>query len=409
MSGSILADGVGKQFSRHGPDRPTTLKQWMLSSGKRQAAERFWALREVSFEVPPGRMLGVIGHNGSGKSTLLRLVGGVMKPDAGKVGTQGQITGMLELNSGMHPELSGRENLMIGGIVAGLSIQETRQAFDRIVAFAELEESIENPVRTYSAGMKLRLGFAVAAHARPGVLLVDEVLAVGDLAFQAKCLDRIRSLKREGAAIILASHDLSQITSLCDEALWLRSGHAVALGDPRSVVGGYRTEMANRLRRETPGNAPDRLTESGILLVPGHNRFGSFESEILDVRIRSAKGQATAAIETGNPLRIEVTYRTSPNAAPSILAVSLAANDQEDVLNVDSASDRLILPAGEQRTACLEIDRLDLKAGEYQLSVGLYSDDWDKTLDFHWRTYPIEITGRDGCKGLIDPPHRWTM
>lgn len=244
MAEAVVVKGLGKQFRRFHPDRPGTLQQAFLGGLRRLApVERFWALRDVNFSVAAGRMLGVVGANGAGKSTLLRLIGGVGRPNEGTVEVRGRIGALLELGAGFHPDLTGRDNVFISGVISGLTRREVSQKFESIVAFAELEESIDSPLHTYSSGMQMRLGFAVAVHVEPEILLIDEVLAVGDQYFQRKCLSRIGEFKKKGCTIILVSHDAGIIRELCDEALWLRAGRLMSYGDPETVVREYGKEV----------------------------------------------------------------------------------------------------------------------------------------------------------------------
>jgi lipopolysaccharide transport system ATP-binding protein len=246
MRGAINVQGVSRAYRRYNADRPWTWQEVLVRGWRRLwPAETFWALREVSFTIAPGRMVGVIGHNGAGKSTLLRLMGGVGQPDAGRIEVHGRLGALLELGAGFHPELTGRENAIINGVISGLTKAEVARQFDSIVSFAELEDFIDSPLRTYSSGMIMRLAFAVAAHIEPEVLLIDEVLGVGDLAFQEKCLQRIEEFKSSGCTILLVSHNTDEVEQLCDEALWLRGGRLVAHGPAREVVKGYVNEMTH--------------------------------------------------------------------------------------------------------------------------------------------------------------------
>jgi lipopolysaccharide transport system ATP-binding protein len=246
VADAIIVRGLGKQFRRYHPDRPLTLQDAVLQGLRRMGpAERFWALRDVSFSVGWQRMVGIVGANGAGKSTLLRLIGGIGRPDEGSVRVQGRIGALLDLGAGFHPDLTGRENVFIGGVIDGLTRRDVARRFDAIVDFAELSESIDSPLRTYSSGMRLRLAFAVAIHTEPQVLLVDEVLAVGDVAFQWKCLERIQHLKATGCAIVLVSHDLKQIGEMCDEALWLRDGRVAERGHADRIVAQYVADAMN--------------------------------------------------------------------------------------------------------------------------------------------------------------------
>lgn len=245
MPERIRAHEVGKKFRRYHPDRPRKLKHLFTRGYHRlRPVEEFWGLRHVSVAIPPGRMTGVIGHNGAGKSTLLRLIGGVGRPDEGRIDTCGRIGALLDLGAGSHPDLTGRDNVMVGGVIAGLTRRQVRERFDAIVAFAELEDFIDNPLRTYSSGMQMRLAFAVAVHTEPDILLIDEVLSVGDAAFQHKCLEAIRAYKTNGCAILLISHDMNQIRELCDEALWLKDGEIVERGAPDAICERYLAAMA---------------------------------------------------------------------------------------------------------------------------------------------------------------------
>jgi homopolymeric O-antigen transport system ATP-binding protein len=240
---AVVVHELGKRFRRYRGDRPRSIKE-AIFRGLRgvRPAETFWALRHIGFDVGPGRILGLIGHNGAGKSTLLRLIGGVGRPDEGRISVRGRVTGLLDLGAGFHPDLSGRENVYVNGIVAGLTRADVRRRFDAIVDFAGLATAIDSPLRTYSQGMRQRLGFAVAVHTDPDVLLIDEMLAVGDQQFNRKCLDRVARFKQAGCAIVLASHRLGSVGEFCDEAIHLRHGEIVSRGPAADVVLGYERE-----------------------------------------------------------------------------------------------------------------------------------------------------------------------
>jgi lipopolysaccharide transport system ATP-binding protein len=243
MDPVIVASGVGKQFRRVHPDRPATIQEAVAKglAGLRRlrTVESFWGLRDVSFTVAPGRTVGIVGANGSGKSTLLRLIGGVGRPDTGRIDVRGRVGALLDQAAGFHPDLSGRENAVLAGILNGLTRREVLARLDEIVGFAEVEEAIDSPVRTYSSGMQMRLAFSVAVHTEPDILLIDEVLAVGDAAFQRKCLDRIARFRASGCSILLVSHVGSTIENLCDEAIWLDHGRVMASGQAKDITRQY--------------------------------------------------------------------------------------------------------------------------------------------------------------------------
>src|SRR6187401_2410948 len=239
---AIELDHVTKIYRRYSGRQFATLKSALLQRSilrDLSPTETFPALQNVSFTVPQGRTYGVIGRNGSGKSTALKIVAGITKPTTGMVRVDGRISALIELGAGFHPEISGRENVFINGIMLGLSKREVQERFDEIVDFAELREFIDAPVKTYSSGVYMRLGFAVAIHVAPDVLLVDEVLAVGDEGFTHKCLDKFAEFRRRNKTILLVTHSLQLVETLCDEALWLDHGRAMGHGDPRRVVDAY--------------------------------------------------------------------------------------------------------------------------------------------------------------------------
>ncbi|OGO35103.1 MAG: hypothetical protein A2W35_11475 [Chloroflexi bacterium RBG_16_57_11] len=244
MEDVIRVEGLSKKFSRYRSDRPWTFQDLFSAAGRRSLKrDEFWALQDVSFSLAAGRMVGIVGRNGAGKSTLLRLVGGVGKADRGRIITQGRIGALIDLGAGFHPDLTGRENVFINGVISGLTRREVAQNFDSIVAFAELEDFIDSPLRIYSMGMHMRLAFSVAVHIQPAILLIDEVLAVGDHTYQIKCLERIVQYKAQGCAILLVSHDTSLVSRLCDEVIWLEAGRMAAHGEATEVVGQYLVEM----------------------------------------------------------------------------------------------------------------------------------------------------------------------
>ena len=248
MTPAIELVNVSKVYRRYGGRQFSTLKSALLQRSilrDLRPSETFPALTDVTFSVPKGSTYGVIGKNGSGKSTALKLVAGITKPTSGTVRVVGRISALIELGAGFHPEISGRENVFINGIMLGLSKREIQERFDEIVDFAELQEFIDAPVKTYSSGMYMRLGFAVAIHVNPDVLLVDEVLAVGDEGFTHKCLDKFAEFRRRGKTILLVTHSLNLVERFCDEALWLDEGRALSHGDPKRVVGAYLTKVGH--------------------------------------------------------------------------------------------------------------------------------------------------------------------
>jgi len=411
MHGGITISDLGKRFRQRSADAPKTAKEWLLrgwNSGAKK--DHFWALRNLSLDIRPGEMVGVIGHNGSGKSTLLRLIGGVMMPDEGQVEVNGRVSGLLTLNTGIHEDLSGRENIIINGVIAGLSRAEVKQKLDDIIDFAELEPFIDNPVRTYSSGMKLRLGFATAAHVEPDILLIDEVLSVGDMAFQQKCLDRIDSFRKRGCTIVLITHELSHVERLCDRAIWLDRGKIAAFDEPALVIDTYREAMSSETRARTAAHAKVETTGGGVVLEPHKNRFGSLEATISAVRLLDGAGEDLEYLATGDPLVVEIACDAGSLQETAIISITLSNEEHGDCLEINSEGEGIVLPKLDQLgTVRLAIDRLDLAPGEYALTVGLYKRDWSYALDFHWRAYPLMVAGKPVARGAISPPREWQV
>ncbi len=271
---AIEVEKVSKRFRMRTVQPHTTFKTAFVEAvlGRKEPTRDsgFYALTDVTLSVEKGRTFGIVGRNGSGKSTLLKLLAGILRPDSGRVQVNGKVSSLLELGAGFHPEFTGRENVFINGIVLGLSKKEVERQFDEIVRFAELEAFIDEPVRTYSSGMYMRLGFAVAVHTDPDILLIDEILAVGDEAFQKKCYEKIAEFQRKGKTMVLVSHDLHAVEQWCDEAVWLGEGTVRASGAPKEVVERYLRAVAGQDGDVVmPDQATRETLEPGQAVVVG--------------------------------------------------------------------------------------------------------------------------------------------
>jgi lipopolysaccharide transport system ATP-binding protein len=408
MTEKIIATSLGKQFRRYHPSRPWTLQEAVLAGlRKMKPIDRFWALKDVNLSVSAGRMFGVIGANGSGKSTLLRLLGGVMQPDAGQLRVEGRIGALLELGAGFHPDLTGRENVFVNGVLGGLTRREVTERFDSVVRFAELQDFIDNPLRTYSTGMQMRLAFSTAVHVEPEVLLIDEVLSVGDLSFQQKCMERIVRFKEEGCSIVLVSHDVSLIQEICDEVIWLKKGVVVAHGDPHEVVDAYKTDSASETRYRTPKEQLPMRATSGVDLIANKNRFGSLEVEITHVRLLDRWGIPVSQISSGSPLRVEIDYLAPKPTLVPIFKVCIFRQDGVSCLDVNNEEKGVALSTvqGKGRIA-LELERVDLNTGCYFVDVGVFVRDWSYAYDYHSRVYPLVVSG-DKTESILFSPHQW--
>ena len=325
---AIRARGVGKSF--RGTGRATSLKERILRMGH-GTAEPFEALRDVNLEIPAGQTVGLIGHNGSGKSTLLKILTGILRPTTGTVEVNGRVSSLLELGAGFNGELSGRDNIYLNASLLGLSRKETDGLFDSIVEFSELEEFIDNPVKHYSSGMYVRLGFAVAVHVDPDILLVDEVLAVGDEAFARKCLDKIAEFQREGRTILFVTHSLNLVDEICDRGVVLDHGRVVFDGDPQFATGTLRALLGTAEDTVGPVEEPEPGLEFGPITVgdvPGRER-GEFAG--------------------GDPVGIRVGMSVSPAMAPTVggvVVVVMGAGDYP-VWVMDAARDQLPTEPGD--------------------------------------------------------------
>jgi lipopolysaccharide transport system ATP-binding protein len=383
---------VGKRYRRAaiGERRLRSIGQWGPS------VER-WALKDVSFQVSAGETFGLIGRNGSGKSTLLRLLAGVTRPTCGAVAVSRRVSGLLTLGEGFHPLLSAKENAVTQAILAGLTRRQAQARLPDIATFAELENHMAQPLRTFSDGMRLRLGFAVAINVDPEVLLIDELLAVGDLRFQRKCFDHLETLQASGVTIVVASHDLAQVSKMCMRALWLSDGHVREIGKA--------TEVAERYEHAMSAAAPQRPTNTEA------HRLGSGEVDITHVRLLDARGRETSILMPGEAVTIEIRFAAHRVLPDAIFGVS-ARSKHDNVAHFDLSTARDGHTVGRlegEGTIKLHVDRLDLVAGSYWLDVGVYEASWDRPYDYRWQVLAFDVSPSDNG-GLSKPAsHRWSI
>ena len=383
-SPAIEVRDVSKRFRIY-REKPTSLKQRLLTS--RSRAEDFWALRDVALDVGEGSTFGLIGHNGSGKTTLLKCVAGILRPTSGAILQRGRLAALLELGAGFHPELTGRENVYLNASFLGLSRKQTDAAFDDIVAFAELEDFIDNEVKFYSSGMLVRLGFAVAVHVEPDVLLIDEVLAVGDEAFQAKCLDRIRAFQREGRTIVLVTHALDTVIEICDRAAMLHHGQLHAIGMPADVV----REMRYVLLGVTDPN-----------FVPEE---GTREAEIAEVQIVRPNGSSEGAILRGDSLTIVIDVRQ--NEPLDDLDVDFAVLDgatNHAVLDARTSRAGLDLGRFEKKRVRFRIEGFPYEPGRYWVTVGLSDRATGQLYHVQTQRYLFEVFDAPRVQERVEVP-----
>jgi ABC-2 type transport system ATP-binding protein len=380
---AIEVHDVSKRFRIY-REKPTSLKQRLLTS--RSRAEDFWALRDVALDVGEGSTFGLIGHNGSGKTTLLKCVAGILRPTSGAILQRGRLAALLELGAGFHPELTGRENVYLNASFLGLSRKQTDAAFDDIVAFAELEQFIDTEVKFYSSGMLVRLGFAVAVHVEPDVLLIDEVLAVGDEAFQAKCLNRVREFQREGRTIVLVTHALDTVTEICDRAAMLHHGELHAIGMPAEVVREMRHVL---LGMADPAFVPEQ---------------GTREAEIVEVQIVRPDGSSHGAILSGDPLTIVVDVRQ--NEPVDDLDVDFAVHESTNYLVLDARTSRAGIDLGrfDKKRVRFKIQGFPYDPGKYWVTIGLSSRTTGHLYHVQTQRYLFEVFDAPRAQERVDVP-----
>jgi len=404
---SARFEDVWKSYPQWLPGRRSL--RAMLDPRLRATARRSgsrWALREVSFELHDGEGLGLIGHNGAGKSTLLRLASGLGRPTRGSIGVASDVASVLSLGAAFNLELTGRENVLTATLLAGMRQGQAREAGAAALQFAELEAFADAPVRSYSDGMKLRLAFGVVAQLRPGLLLLDEVIAVGDLRFQEKCMARIAELRAAGTSFLFASHNLEQVAEQCDRVLWLESGRVRAAGPAADVVEEYRAAMHSETYDRTP--APDGR---GGPLVLRENRFGSQEATIEEVLVAGTASRGS--VEAGGSLDVELTLRRegAPLRNPVVGLSIHRADDDVTCCEVSTDADDVALGdlAGERRVA-FHWDNVELIPGEYLVDVGVYEAGWRFAYDYHWHAHRLTVRGEKGSKSVFRPgSRRWTV
>jgi ABC-type polysaccharide/polyol phosphate transport system ATPase subunit len=405
---AVALRGVSKRFRLHRGREVLTVKDLFVRGGRARlfGGQEMWALRDVTLDLPSGRMVGIIGSNGSGKSTLLKLVGGILKPTAGAIDVRGRVSALIELGAGFHPEFTGRENVHVNGILLGLSRAEIRERFDDIVAFAGLAPFIDNPVKTYSSGMYMRLGFAIAVTVDPDVLLIDEVLAVGDEAFQHRCVAKIQEFKARGKTIVLVTHDLGSVERLCDEAVWLDGGRLMARGEPREIVGRYLDRVAAEESRAL--DAEHRQAEASLAAGTAR-RWGTREVELTGVRLTDRDGQERYLYDTGEPCTVHLAYRAERPVADPVFGIGVFRRDGLCCYGTNTAVDGLRLEKAEGAgEVAVRLDRLDLVEGEYLLDVAVHARD-GHPYDYHSRLYAFSVRSRVKDTGVARLAHAWRL
>ena len=442
MTPAIDVINVSKIYRRYSQRKQfATLKSALLSGSllrDLQPDETFQALRGVSFSVPKGCTYGVIGRNGSGKSTLLKCVAGITRPTEGSVKVDGRISALIELGAGFHPEISGRENIFINGIMLGLTKKEIQRRFDEIVEFAEMQEFIDAPVKTYSSGMYMRLGFAVSVHVNPEVLLVDEVLAVGDQGFTHKCLDKFAEFRRRNKSILLVTHSLDLVEKFCDVAHWLDHGLTKGEGDPKRVVAAYIIDVEDSeenllakaesarvaaAAKEVSEPTAQALSEDSEVTGEGsapaepsgpkdgfkseEGRWGTREVEITRVTLAGPDGEAGHVFQSGDAIHVRMDVTSKEKITDFVFGLGLFNSDNVCVYgtntNLEEFQPTEINGEGQ---VTFTIDALDLVEGTYRLDLAAHKAD-GYPYDYHRLLYTFRVKSKVRDVGIYRPAHSW--
>ncbi|HEV7887483.1 MAG TPA: ABC transporter ATP-binding protein [Acidimicrobiales bacterium] len=388
---------VSKRFRVYN-QRPDSLKE-RITSLHRIHHEDFWALKNVNVTVPKGSVYGLVGHNGSGKSTLLKCIAGILQPTHGQISVRGRLAALLELGAGFHPELTGRENVFLNASILGMPRKEIDKRFDEIVAFAELEQFIDNQVKHYSSGMYVRLGFAVAVNMDPEILLVDEVLAVGDESFQRKCLERVRRFQREGRTIVFVTHAADLVRQICDRAAVLDHGRMVALGAPGEAVRAFREHLMQG----------ERFEEAATLDVaddsprpPTQEEKRNLKVEVTDVAFDYPGAGERRYLLPGEPLAVRISY----NAREPVddVVFGLGIHDQEGRQVFGSNTDFLGIDVGVldgPGVVTFQTDSVPLLDGTYLLTIGVHSHDEATVYDWLEHRHQFEVMNPHRTSGSV--------
>jgi len=386
-SPAIHAENLGKRYTLRGL-APPTLFGGLKNLVQRKQKETFWAIRNATFSIPKGCTVGVVGPNGAGKSSTLGLAAGTISPTEGTIRAEGRISSLLELGAGFHPDLTGRENIFLNAALLDIPREDIRKRFDAILEFSGLHDFIDQPVKNYSSGMYVRLGFAVATEVDPDILLVDEVLAVGDIAFQLKCLDRIRQFQKRGKTLMFVSHALQTVEEFCDEAFLIHKGKLVNRGDPGDVI-------LDMIRNHSG--------EGGGIYA---QEFGTRELEFTDVKLLDENRQDSATFRNGASLTVELHYTAHKPIEKPVFGYSLKTANGMYLYGTNTQlaqTEVADIPVGEG-VFRFSMDPLLLREGNYFLSISSHS--WDHATQFHRREdwYPFAVRNTDDAPGMVTLP-----
>lgn len=395
---AIVVDHVSKSFKIY-KDKSNTMMESLLF-WKRKKYENRLVLNDISFTVNKGEAVGLIGHNGCGKSTTLKMLSKILYPDKGSIRVNGRVSSLIELGAGFHPDMSGRENIYINASIFGLTKKEIDKRLEDIIAFSELEEFIDNPVRTYSSGMYMRLAFSVAINVDADVLLIDEILAVGDVAFQSKCFKRLKEIKESGATIVIVSHAMRQIEQICDRAVWIHKGRVRAQGVPRDINSQYldcmdgQQGIDSKMQEKTDENA---------------TRWGNGDASISEIKLLNREGTEATRFCTDDPMIIQFDYEVKKSVENAVFGIMIVRIDGADCYGTNTRIDGLPEISLTQRGRVrFVMDTMNLLPGSYIIDLALVKDE-GIPIDYYTKAKRFEVYAKREDIGIARIGHRWEM
>lgn len=420
---AIEIKNVYKHFKIY-KDKPLSMKEKILRL-RSSDYEVFNAVNGVNIEVKKGETVGLIGHNGCGKSTLLKLISQILYPDKGEIVVNGRISSLIELGAGFHPDFTGRENIYMNGSIYGLSNKDIDKKIDEIIRFSELEHFIENPVRTYSSGMYMRLAFSVAINVNPEILLIDEILSVGDTNFQKKCYEKIEGFQRSGATVLIVAHDLGTLEKLCDKIIWMDKGKVVNQGEPDYVINLYKQYMneqyvenkvkeneqllVNLEESDYTSNEEVKEEKGEINKKINDLHWGSGEIKITNVNIMDDRNRKVSTILAGKATKLEIDYKVLNSQEEVIFGIGIYSEDYKPVYGTNTELDKIKLKNLEfEGKIVFEIPKLQLLTGKYILSVAI-EDKNHRALDFYKNYMEFDIVSQDPAVGIHSIEHKWII
>ena len=415
---AIEVKNVRKKFRVY-YDKGSELKERLLFRNRSRYEDR-WVLDGISFNVKKGEAIGLIGHNGCGKSTTLKLLTRIMYPNVGRIELLGRVSSLFELGAGFHPDRSGRENIYTNASIFGLSRKEIDERMDDIIEFSEMEQFLDNPVRTYSSGMYMRLAFSVAINVNADILLIDEILAVGDINFQGKCFNKLREIKAQGTTIVIVSHSLGQIEQICDRTIWLHEGKIKAEGKPRDIhpeymdfMGQKRQEIAEKEKNhkeQKEGHAEGERKESTEEAKPEDNkRWGNGFARIERVRMVDEDGKTQKTFVTGSKVTVEFDYSVKQKVKDAVFGIGIFNQSGERIYGTNTRIDQLEeFDLEKSGTMKVNLEHVDLLPGIYLLDVAIESE-VGVAVDYFREAYIFEMYSAVGDLGVVRLPHQWEI